>query len=348
MKTRPLRRKAIVTWLISAGSPKWFLLAAAVLVVGGAWLFFGVLEDVISHDPLVDADVFAYHLLQSLRTPVMDRVMIAVTELGDAQVLLPVILVALAWFLGWRLWLTAGYWLAAIGVAEVLAKVLKVALHRPRPGAFYGGIEQFSFPSGHATMSVVVYGFLAFLLCRNTGAGLRKAVIALTVMLVGLVMFSRLYLGAHWLSDVLGGSSFGVAWIAALAIAYEYQSHELLRPGKFAGLMLATVIIAGGVHIASGYDADRLRYAPQPTLAPTSRQNADAVGALHGGETVGNHQPGAAFFQTLQRLLGGPLRMTCRAPGRLRRAATAGQCQPSQRSAFTSSENAGDGCRRLG
>lgn len=263
MKTRPLRRKDIVTWLLSADSPKWFLLAAAVLVVGGAWLFFGMLEDLISHDPLVDVDVFVYYLLQSLRTPAMDSVMIAVTELGDAQVLLPVFFVALAWLFAHRLWLTAGYVLAAISVADVLAEVLKLALHRPRPGAFYSGFEQFSFPSGHATMSVVVYGFLAFLLCHGARPGLRKAVISLTATLVALIMVSRLYLGAHWMSDVLGGASFGVAWIAALAIAYEYQSHEQLRPEKFAALMLATLVIGGGVHIASSHDDDRLLYAPQ-------------------------------------------------------------------------------------
>ncbi|MDY0331522.1 MAG: HAD-IC family P-type ATPase [Thiomonas sp.] len=273
LKTRPLRRPEIVTWLLGADSPKGFLLAAAVLVVGSAWLFFGVLEDVISHDPLVEVDVFAHHLLQSLRNPLMDRAMIAVTELGDAQVLLPMIFVALAWFLSQRLWLTAGYWLAAIGVAEVLAKVLKLALHRQRPGAFYGGIEQFSFPSGHAVMSVVVYGFLAFLLCRNARPGLRRAVIAFTIALVGLIALSRLYLGAHWLSDVLGGASFGVTWIAALAIAYEYQSHDRLRPERFAALMLATLVIAGGAHIALSHDADRLRYAPQPMITPTSSQN---------------------------------------------------------------------------
>ncbi|MDE2504989.1 MAG: phosphatase PAP2 family protein [Burkholderiales bacterium] len=275
MKARPLRRKDIVTWVLSADSPKWFLVAAAVLVVGGAWLFFGVLEDVISHDPLVDVDVFVYHLLQSLRTPAMDSVMIAFTELGDAQVLLPVILIALAWFLIHRLWLTAGYWLAAIGGAEVLAKVLKLALHRQRPGPFYSGIEQFSFPSGHATMSVVVYGFLAFLVCRAARSGFRKAAISLTATLITLITLSRLYLGAHWLSDVLGGLSFGVAWIAALAIAYEYQSHEQLRPEKFAALMLATLIIAGGVHISLSHDTDRSRYAPHPMFTRTSLQNAD-------------------------------------------------------------------------
>ncbi|MHB0974311.1 MAG: HAD-IC family P-type ATPase [Thiobacillus sp.] len=267
MKTRPITKKDIVNWLLSADSPKWFLLAAAVLVIGGAWLFFGVLEDVISHDPLVDVDAYVYHLLQSLRTPILDGIMIAVTELGDAQVLLPVMLVTLAWFIVHRLWLTAGYWLAAIGGAEVLAKVIKVVLHRPRPGLFYGGIEQFSFPSGHATMSVVVYGFLAFLLCRGARSGLRKTVIFVIAALVAGIALSRLYLGAHWLSDVLGGLAFGTAWIAALAIAYEYQSHEQFRLARLAALMLMTLLIAGGVHIVSSHEADYSRYAPQPDSA---------------------------------------------------------------------------------
>lgn len=275
MKTRPVTKKDIVNWLVSADSPKGFLLAAAVLVIGGAWLFFGVMEDIISHDPLVDVDVYAYHLLQSIRASSVDNVMIAITELGDAQVLLPVMLVTLAWFIVHRLWLTAGYWLAAIGGAKVLAKVIKVVLHRPRPGLFYGGIEQFSFPSGHATMSVVVYGFLAFLLCRGARSGLRKTVVFVVVTLVAWIALSRLYLGAHWLSDVLGGLAFGIAWIAALAIAYAYQSHEQLRPERLAAIMLATVIITGSAHIVASHDIDRLRYAPRPMLTPISSQLAD-------------------------------------------------------------------------
>lgn len=267
MKSRPLRAKAVVEWLLGVESPKWFLMVSAVLVVGGSWLFFGVLEDVVSHDPLVEVDVFVYHMLQALRTPIVDRMMVAITELGDVQVLLPVILVALMWFIAQRAWLTAGYWLAAIVVAEVLAKVLKLTLHRQRPGALYDGIEQFSFPSGHATMSVVVYGFLAFLLCREIRPSLRRNVISLTAILVVSIALSRLYLGAHWLSDVLGGISFGVAWVAALAIAYEYQSHEQLRPAKFAAIMAATIIVTGIAHIGSSLGVDLLRYAP-PIFAP--------------------------------------------------------------------------------
>ena len=264
VRGRRFQWRDILAWLISRESPKWFLVWAALLILGGAWLFFGVLEDVVSHDPLVQADVIVYGLLQKLRTPAVDSLMVAITELGDVQVLLPVILVALAWFIAHRLWHTAAYWLAAIGMAAALEKVLKLALHRPRPNPFYGGVEQFSFPSGHATMSIVVYGFLAFLLCRGEQHRLRKAFALAAALLIASISFSRLYLGAHWLSDVLGGLSFGVAWVAALAVAYEYQSHEKLKSRRLAAAILATLLIAGTVHIATDHAADVVRYAYQP------------------------------------------------------------------------------------
>lgn len=264
VRGRRFQWREILAWLISRESPKWFLASAALLILGGAWLFFGVLEDVASHDPLVEIDVIVYGLLQKLRTPAVDSLMVAITELGDVQVLLPVILVALAWFIAHRLWRTAAYWLAAIGVAEALVKVLKLTLHRPRPGPFYGGVEQFSFPSGHATLSTVAYGFLAFLLCRGEQRRLRKVFALAAALLIAPIAFSRLYLGAHWLSDVLGGLSFGVAWVAALAVAHVYQTHEDLKPRRLAAAVLATLVIAGTVHIATDHAVDLVRYAYQP------------------------------------------------------------------------------------
>lgn len=259
---RPFRAREVWAWLLSPESPKRFLMFAALLLLGGAWLFFGVLEDIVSKDPLVVVDVIVHDLLRGLRTPLMDSLMVGFTELGDANVLVPVTLVVLAWFVLRRLWQTALYWLAAIGVAELLVKVLKFALHRRRPGLFYGGIEQFSFPSSHATMSVVVYGFLAFLLCREEGASQRKAIMFVTGSLIALIALSRLYLGTHWLSDVLGGLSFGAAWVAALAVAYVYQSRETIKPRRLAVLAAVTLLIAGSAHIATRHASDVLRYSP--------------------------------------------------------------------------------------
>ena len=253
--------QTIVTWLLSRTTPKWFLVSAAALVLGGTWLFFGMLEDVISGDPLVVVDAKVHDAIQSLRTPVVDRFMVGLTELGDVQVVIPVILIALGWFIAHRLWRTAIYWLAAVGVAEALVKVIKLTLHRHRPGGLYAGIEQFSFPSAHATLSVVVYGFLAFLLAAGAPQRFRLVIGSATAVLIGAIGSSRIYLGAHWMSDVLAGFSFGTAWTAALAISYLYQGREDIRPGRLAAAVLAAFAIAATVHVAANHEADLVRYA---------------------------------------------------------------------------------------
>ncbi len=263
---RPVSRKDILNWLLGSESPKWFLLTAAVLVVGGAWLFFGVLENILHQDPLLAVDAHVHRLLQSLRTPAEDHLMIAVTELGDAQVLLPVMLAALAWFLVHRLWLTAGYWLVAVGVAELLSEMLKLALQRRRPGLFPPGLEPFSFPSGHTTMSTVVYGFLAFLLWRAEPPAFRRTTVVLAAILIGAIASSRLYLGAHWLSDVLGGVGFSVAWLAALAVAYEYQCRERFSYAGLASVLLATFVVAAALHIMTSHSFDTVFSAPGSSI----------------------------------------------------------------------------------
>ena len=147
-------------------------------------------------------------------------------------------------------------------MAELLTKVIRLSLHRPRPYALYEGIEQYSFPSGHALMSVVVYGFLAFLLVRALRGRPRRVVLGITIPLIALIAVSRLYLGAHWLSDVLGGLNFGTAWIAATAAAYEYQATGPLNAVRFGVVTLAMAILVATAHIWANHEYDSLRYAP--------------------------------------------------------------------------------------
>ena len=243
-----------------------FPLLAALVILGSAWLFLGVLEDVATGDPLVDVDVIVHGLLQKLRTPWMDSAMVAATELGDVQVLLPVVLAALAWFAWRRLWRTSLYWLAAVGVAQVLVKVLKVALHRSRPGLFYDGVESFAFPSGHATMSVVAYGFLAFLICRNQRATVRLLIATTTAFGIAFIALSRLYLGVHWASDVIAGTSFSLAWIGALAMAYSHRTHDDVKPNQLAIVVAAALLVSGAWHIMQSHARDSARYAPRSAL----------------------------------------------------------------------------------
>jgi membrane protein DedA with SNARE-associated domain/membrane-associated phospholipid phosphatase len=240
------------------------LLIAAVMLLGGAWMFLGILEDVVSSDPLVQFDHVVFTALQKLRTGPVDAVMIAATELGSAMVAIAVI-AALSVVLAWkRCWRTLAYWLTAVGFAQALVWMLKITLERARPIAMYTGADRFSFPSGHAASSIVLYGFLAFLLAYGQRARVRWAITLLAALLVGLIAFSRLYLGAHWLSDVLAGLSLGTAWVALLSIAYLQHVRTERLPARALSLTsLGALILAGTVVVVTHHSADTSRYAPR-------------------------------------------------------------------------------------
>jgi undecaprenyl-diphosphatase len=245
----------------------------AVVLVGAAWLFFGVLEDVVNGDPLLLADRAIYRALQDLRTTPGNAVMIAITEVGDTKVVVAVTIVVLLWFMCKRAWRTAAYWLVAIAGASALNTVIKVALHRARPGELlYSGWSAFSFPSGHSTVNVVLYGFLAFLIAREIRPAWRLAVALGAATLIFLIAFSRLYLGAHWLSDVLGGLAFGSAWLALLGLSYLRRQAERIEPGGLLALGCAALILAGGFNIYRSHAMDSARYVVKvgtPTMAAT-------------------------------------------------------------------------------
>lgn len=257
---RPVSR-ALFVWLV--------------LLIAGSWLFFGVLEDVLSVDPLVQAGQSFYHLLQQLRTPLGDRIMVVLTELGDAAVAIPLVAAALAWLLWRRAWRDALYWLAAVGFGALAVAAVKLALQVPRPVELYSGLVAYSFPSGHAAMSTVIYGFLAVLSAPSFGLRARWIPYAAATLLVGGIAFSRLYLGAHWLADVAAGVGLGTAWVAVLAIARERHRRAPAQP-EARGLATVAVLVflgAGIWHVHIRLQPDLERYAVRhPVLEMSAQQ----------------------------------------------------------------------------
>ncbi|HKB53082.1 MAG TPA: phosphatase PAP2 family protein, partial [Ramlibacter sp.] len=237
------------------------LLLGSIVVLGAGWLFFGILQDVLSRDPLVTLDVSVFRLLRTLRSAPGDRLMVAITEMGSGGVLVPLIALVLLWLAWRRCWRTAGYWLAVVVFGQVLVQVLKFTVARHRPVAnIYGGTALFSFPSGHATASTVVLAFLAFLLSRGQTWRMRIVIAATTGAYVALVAFSRLYLGAHWLSDVLAGMSLGLAWVAFATMVYTRRGiHEDFAPRALIPSVAAAVVVFGAlwIHHRAGDDAQR-------------------------------------------------------------------------------------------
>ncbi|WP_303906607.1 bifunctional DedA family/phosphatase PAP2 family protein [Thiohalomonas denitrificans] len=209
-------------------------------------------------------DSYVFHSLQELRTPVMDRLMVATTELGDGRVLLPLFIVVFGWLLLRRRFRAAAHW-GAVGAFTLLANYsLKALTALQRPTEIYYGVAGYSFPSGHALNSTVLFGFLAVLIGRELSERWRWLAYAVAAVLAVPIAFSRLYLGVHWLTDVLGGLTLGLAWIALVGIAYRRHPAGHLSPGALGIVALVTLTLVGTWNIATGHSEDLVRYAKTP------------------------------------------------------------------------------------
>ncbi len=240
------------------------------LAVLAALLFAGVIASallvgaVLGSQQLDNLNLLIYNSLQQLRTPWADRSMVLLTWFGDGYPLVLLLTVAAGW-LWWRGdRLAPFHLLVAAACTELMVLLLKMLTAIERPVALYHGVNAYSFPSGHAAMSTVVYGMLAIIVAGALPVARRWWVYGAAGLLAVLVGFSRLYLGAHWLSDVLGGFMLGGAWAALLGIAYRRHSASPqggFSAGGFTTVLIATLLVTA-IWGMSRVERDMQRYAP--------------------------------------------------------------------------------------
>src|SRR5690606_19796952 len=154
----------------------------------------------------------------ALRNPLAGRMMAALASLGDAQVLGAASAAALLWLLWRRRWMAAAHWLAALAFGFVLTALLAAVIEMPRPETALAG---FGFPSVSVTMTTIAFGFFAVLIARELPGRNRIWPWLVAGVVVATIGFARLYFGAHWLSDIVGGVLLGSAWTLVLGMAYR-------------------------------------------------------------------------------------------------------------------------------
>jgi undecaprenyl-diphosphatase len=131
-----------------------------------------------------------------------------------------------ALLLRFRLKVEAACLLMSLGSIWLLTNAIKIIVGRPRPSPDIVQVYYYpatcSFPSGHVTSYMALYGFLFYLVYMlKRSSPLRSALLTLLGALIGLVGFSRVYLGAHWASDVFGGYCLGFFWLALTIYYYR-------------------------------------------------------------------------------------------------------------------------------
>jgi undecaprenyl-diphosphatase len=121
-------------------------------------------------------------------------------------------------------WRWSAYLLLTVGIGGLLNLWLKSTFERARPelAEALRGAHGYSFPSGHAMGSTICFGALSYLAFRYFKRWRARAVaVAWTISMIVAIAASRIYLGVHWISDIAGGISAGVVWLATTTVAYE-------------------------------------------------------------------------------------------------------------------------------
>ena len=234
----------------------------SLLLLVASWALFAIPAHLEADNLLTNLDLYLYNALQALRTPPGDRLMVMITELGDPLVLYSFTGILCLWLLARRDWRMALHWVLTVLTVAALTWTLKQYTDVPRPPVVVPGSMSPSFPSLHASLSMAVFGFLAAAMARELRASWHWLPYSVATFLIAAIGFSRLYLGVHWLSDVLAGWSLGLIWVAAMGIAYRHHPAPPVPVARFTLLALVTFGLLGAVHINRALDADLGFYAP--------------------------------------------------------------------------------------
>jgi undecaprenyl-diphosphatase len=201
---------------------------AAVLLVSA----FAQLAAEIAEGDTRAFDMEVVHIAQSLRTGHrwLAEIMRDLSGLGSTTVLTLVTVIA-AGYLALVAARTRGLLVAASVVSgSVLVGLFKAAFGRPRPDASFAELVApgLSFPSGHASMSAIVFLTIGAITASTRSRPSERAYIMATAFVMTLLVgFSRVALGVHWATDVLGGWAFGAGWAMAwLLLARRLAAHR--------------------------------------------------------------------------------------------------------------------------
>ncbi|TWT09189.1 phosphatase PAP2 family protein [Planomicrobium sp. CPCC 101079] len=218
-----------------AGFPAFLLMLGLGVMSFFIWLFAELAEELLENE-LKSFDGAVISFFRSIENPALDKGYIVITELGSVWFLttLSVITLSLLWLKAKDKWGIL-FFIIAVGGGALLSVLLKNLYERGRP-SINEEIDAigFSFPSGHSMGSLIFYGFIAYFIVRSR---LKKGMKILSLIILGVLVVligtSRIYLGAHFPSDVVAGYSAGTIWLILCLLALEWvqwQSGSHVRP----------------------------------------------------------------------------------------------------------------------
>ena len=239
------------------------VLVFAAVAITGLIALIRLTISFVAQSSFMNMDISVNNMMQDLRNAPADQIMVAITMLGDGVVMIALAIAMILWLCWRRAWRAAISVAVTVVAARVFVPVMKLWLQRGRPEELTGLTETFSFPSGHTTYATVTFGVLAVLASRSMGRWGQALVYAACGVAVVAIAYSRIYLGAHWLSDVLAGFLFGAVMTAAFGIAIETVPPRRIMPIGLTAASILAYVTVGIAHIDRSFAFNIDRYAEQ-------------------------------------------------------------------------------------
>ena len=194
-----------------------FAALVAILIV------FGSIAEAVRAQEVFGLDTWATPFLHGIASPGLDALMNALTDIGSSLVIVPILFVVGAWLLRKQRYGAALFLSVASVGSLVLQGTMKVFFARPRPHLDWVQqvLSDYSFPSGHTMSAVIFYVALALVLWSVFGRRIGLIALAVAATLTFGVSVSRIYLGYHYLTDVVGGLLAGIAWLLVVGAAFR-------------------------------------------------------------------------------------------------------------------------------
>ncbi len=217
------------------------IVVAGFALVFGSLIVFGILAEGVRSQEVYALDRFASPYLHSLASPALDAALQSATFIGSNVVLIPVALAVVALLLLARQGREAFFVVLAIAGSLLLNGVLKPFFQRPRPQLPWAQVlPDYSFPSGHAMNSLALFVALAIVVWHLWGRRIGLPAVIAAAALVLVIGVSRIYLGYHYLTDVVAGYAASLIWLTVVAGAIGAGERARRRWWRTSGQMPAS------------------------------------------------------------------------------------------------------------
>lgn len=246
LKTHP-KLQAVALWLSDPTAPHSLNQLYLSLFAFISFLaFIVVATSAYHHGFITHYNNSFFYLIQSLRFPALDKVMTSLSLFGDKLNILPLSLIVTFYLFHKGNRLAAIHLFSVTIITALSIHFIKHGIAFPRPTGLISIREGYSFPSGHVGITFPVIAFIAFLISKQTTFSMKRFIWYPTICFFLLLGFSRLYAGAHWISDLMGAVTLAVFILLAHIVSYQRKPGSTISIPHLATLSFI-LFLAGGI-----------------------------------------------------------------------------------------------------